>query len=581
MDSWKRRTLYYLATLIAVFLAYAVVYDYGMTAFEGRPQTFLHSLQVVVETFTTTGYGSDAPWDSPQMNLFVILMDLTGVVLIFAALPVFVVPLFEDALSTTLPTAVEDIEDHVVICTYSPRAETLISELESWEVEYVVVEPDRDEAMDLYESGYSVLHGDPESVETLEAANLDEATALVADASDEVDVSVVLAAREAAADVRVVSVVEEPELGTYHELAGVDEVLSPRQLVGESLAAKVTSGVSTDFSATGAVGGSSADDAGGSGDSDGSDDASGSDEDGRSRSTGSAVEIGEDFEVAELSIQRGGELVGTTLAESGIREQSGANVIGAWVRGDFETPPSPDLELDAGTVLLVAGRQAQLERLKELTSSQARPRRRGTVVVVGHGEVGSTVTEQLAAANVPYTVVDVEDRPGVDVVGDATDPETLREAGIEQARTIVFTLADDTLTGFAALVARDLNPDVEVLARAEETENVQKIYRAGADYVLALATVSGRMLASTILEREEVISVDKQVELVRTTAPDFAGQTLAEADVRNRTGCTVIAVERDGETITELGPEFRLQRDDTLVVAGTDEDVNQFTTLTH
>ncbi|MFC4451630.1 potassium channel family protein [Halorussus aquaticus] len=541
METWKRRTLYYVSTLVAVFVGYALIYDYGMAVYEGHTQPFYQSMQVVVETFTTTGYGSDAPWETPEMNLFVMLMDLTGVVLIFAALPVFVVPLFEDALSTTLPTTAEDLSDHVVICTHTPRAETLISELESWDVEYVVVEPDRATALDLYESGYSVVHGDPESVETLEGVNLDGATALVADAGDEVDVSIVLTAREAAEDVRIVSVVEEPDHEAYHELAGVDEVLSPRRLVGESLADKITTAVSTEL--------------------------------------GDAVEIGSDFEIAELSVQRGSELAGHTLAESGIRERSGANVIGAWIRGEFETPPSPDTELVSGTVLLVAGREVQLERLNDLASSTARSPRRGTVLVVGHGEVGSTVTDALAAANISYTVVDVADKPGVDVQGDTTNPETLEKAGIEQARTVVFTVADDTLTGFGTLVARDLNPDIEVLARAEETGNVNKLYRAGADYVLALATVSGRMLASTILEREEVISMDKQVEIVRTTATEFVGQSLAETDIRARTGCTVVAVERDGRVVTELGPDFRFRRGDDVIVAGTDESVGRFTTL--
>ena len=541
MDTWQRRTVVYLGTLLAVIFGYALAYDYGMTTFEGQTQPFYHSMQVVVETFTTTGYGSDAPWQSLQMNVLVMVMDVTGVVLIFMALPVFVVPLFEEALSTAVPTTVEEMTDHVVICTYSPRAESLIAELDSWDKEYVVVEPDRERATELYESGYSVVHGDPESVETLKDANLPAATALVADASDEVDVSIVLTAREAASDVPVVSVVEEPELATYHELAGVDRVLSPRKLVGESLAEKVTTAVTTEL--------------------------------------GEAVEIGEDFEVAELPVQRGSELVGRTLAESGIRERSGANVIGAWFRGEFETPLSPDAELDPGAVLLVAGRQEQLERLKELTRSPVRSPRGGEVVVVGYGEVGATVTDELASAGVPYTVVDLRGKSGVDVVGDTTDPETLREAGIETARTVVFTVADDTLTGFGTLVARELNPEVEVIARAEETENVQKIYRAGADYVLALATVSGRMLASTILEEEEIISMDKQVELVRTTAPELAGQTLSEADIRSRTGCTVIAVERDGEVVTELGPEFRLRRDDAVVVAGTDDGVNEFTIM--
>ena len=102
------------------------------------------------------------------------------------------------------------------------------------------------------------------------------------------------------------------------------------------------------------------------------------------------------------------------------------------------------------------------------------------------------------------------------------------------------------------------------------------MYRAGADYVLSLATVSGRMLASTILEDEEVISLDKQVEVIRTHAPGLVGRTLGEADVRARTGCTVVGVERDGEVITDLGADFRIREGDELVIAGTDEGTNRF-----
>jgi hypothetical protein len=116
-------------------LGFAVIYQYGMATFEDRPKTFLESLHLVVETFTTTGFGSDAGWSSPAMNLFVIVMGLTGVVLIFLALPVMVFPLFENAFQTTVPTEVAASRaDHVIICTYSPRAGALIPELESEDV---------------------------------------------------------------------------------------------------------------------------------------------------------------------------------------------------------------------------------------------------------------------------------------------------------------------------------------------------------------------------------------------------------------------------------------------------------------
>ena len=542
MSTWVRRIAYYLSLLGVVMVAYSIVYHYGMVTFEDEAITYLHSLQVVVETFTTTGFGSDAPWDSAEMNLLVIVMDLTGVFLIFLALPVLVFPLLQEAISTTVPTAVEEeLADHVVVCSYNPRAETLVAELDSWGVDYVIVEPDRDVAMELYEEGYPVIHEQPDSVSGLRAARLSEARAVVADVSDTVDTSIVLTAREITEDVRVVSVVEEPDRATYHELAGADVVLSPRSLLGESLANKVTTAVTTDV--------------------------------------GDTVEVGEDFDIVELSIHRGSELVGSTLAESGLRERTGVNVIGLWVRGEFRSPPSPATTLERGTVLLVTGREDQLERLKELTVSDVRRFSRGQTLLVGLGEVGRTVADALDREGVAYTIVDQREDARVDVVGDATEPAVLREAGVAEARTVLLALPDDTAAEFATLVVRDLNPQAEIVARAEGTEAVQKMYRAGADYVLSLATVTGRMTASAILEDEDVISLDTQVEVVRTRAPGLDGRTAGEEQVRSRTGCTIVAVEREGTVITDVGPDFRFRADDELVIAGTDEGTNRFTEL--
>jgi Trk K+ transport system NAD-binding subunit len=539
MDTWKRRTLIYVAGLFGIILLYALGYDYGMSAFENEPREFLHSLQVVVETFTTTGYGSDSPWSSTAMRLFVIVMDITGVVLIFLALPVLLFPLFEEAMETTAPTTTEgSLHDHVVICQFTPRGETLVAELDSLAIPYVIVEADRERANDLYDDGYRVIHADPQSTAGLKAAQFRSARALVADASDQVNTSIILTAKEIAEDIRTVSVVKEPDRERYHDLAGADAVLSPRRLLGESLASKVTTGVSTTL--------------------------------------GDTIEVGEDFDIAELPIHRGSDLVGTALADSAIREETGVNIIGAWYHGQFVSPPSPEDEIDENTVLLASGTETQLEQLKSRTLSTVRGFQRGETVIIGDGEVGRTVAQNLVTAGVPYTVLDREDNPDVDVVGDATEPADLTAAGVEDARTVVLALSDDTDTEFATLVIRDLNPDVEIIARAEETENVKKIYRAGADYVLALATVSGRMLASTILQEENIISMDQQVEIVRVTPDTLVGQTLGAADVRTRTGCTVIAIEQNGTVVTEAGPDLRIRSDDTLIVAGTAGAVERF-----
>lgn len=517
----------------------AVSYQYGMRVYEDDPVTLLHSLQVVVEMFTTTGFGGDSPWTSPQMNAFIIVMDLVGMALLIGALPVLATPFLEDAFSTTVPTALEDaLEDHVVICSYTSRADALTAELDSLEVPYVIVEPDRTQAAELYENGKRVIRADPESTDGLAGARLSEARALVADGDDQVDASIVLAARELAEDVSILSVVEEPDRAKYHRLAGADQVLSPRSLLGESLAAKVTTALTAEID--------------------------------------EAIEIGDDFELAEVPVHHGSSLVGTTLAESGIREKTGVNVIGAWFHGEFTARLSPGDELSAGTVLFVSGHPDQLEQLLGMTQAGLRQFGTGKTIVVGHGQVGQTVTAALERAGVPSTTVDRAEAEGVDVVGDATEPETLVEAGIDEARTVVLALPDDTTTEFATLVIRDMAPETEIIARVEEAPSIPKTFRAGGDYVLSLATVTGRMIASRVLQDRDVLSLDQQVEVVRMGAPKVAGRTIGDVDIRARTGATVVAIERDDDVLTDVGPDTRIGTDDRLVVAGTDESVREF-----
>ena len=84
------------------------------------------------------------------------------------------------------------------------------------------------------------------------------------------------------------------------------------------------------------------------------------------------------------------------------------------------------------------------------------------------------------------------------------------------------------------------------------------------------------MSASTVIEGRDVLSLNQQIEVVRSHVPRLTGRTIAEADVREATGCTVIAIERDDETVTEIGPDTRIEPDDELVVVGTDGGIRAF-----
>jgi Trk K+ transport system NAD-binding subunit len=536
MDRQKRRAVAYISLLVTVVVGYTLAYQMGMARFEGETVSILHAFHIVVETFTTTGFGEDAPWTSPAMLGLVVSMQLTGVFLIFLTLPLFVVPWVERRLEVEPPTEVE-MADHVVICGFSDRGEALVDELEGQEVPYIIVESDRDRAQDRYEDGEPVIFGNPESTEVLKNACVADARAVVIDESDEHNATIALSVREIDDEVQTLCFAEDPEIAVYLQYAGADQVLSPHDILGRSLADKVTSAVTT--------------------------------------SLGETVEIGDDFEIVEMPIQGQSALDGVRLSESGIRERTGANVIGAWFSGEFVGAPDPDRTIDRHCILLVAGRADQLETLKDLTQSTERRRRTEGVILAGYGEVGSTVKDALAAKDIKTTIVDREEKPGVDVVGDITNEDTLLEAGLGDVGAVILALGEDTATVFATLVIREARNDVDVICRVDERESASKLYAAGADYVLALAAVSGRMLAQDLLG-EDVMALDKQIDIVRTTARHVSGKTLAEANIRARTGCTVIAVERDDTVISDLGPEFRLQRDDALIVAGTDEHIARF-----
>ncbi|WP_049935235.1 potassium channel family protein [Haloplanus natans] len=544
-----RRTVYYLALVVATTLLFTLVYNVGMAVWEGRPQPLYRSLEIVIQSFTTTGYGQDAPWRTPQMNLLAITMQLTGIGLILTAVDVFAVPWLRDALTPSAPESADDLRNHVIICEHTPRTEAFVTELDARGRAYVLVEADEERAGRLHEDGYRVVHGDPESTDTLRAAGIESARAVVADAADDTNASIVLSARDARPDVRVITLVEDASLARYHRAAGADEVLSPRQLLGSSLARQVPTTVTTDV--VSCVGGAD----------------------------GSAIPLpnGNDFELVELTVAENSALHGTTFGEAHLRERFGVNVIGAWFDGDFQTPIGMGERLAARTRLLVAGESAQVEALQEATASTVRQFGPQRIVIAGFGDSGRAAADALADSRAEVTVLDAEADADADVVGDARDPETLAAAGIADASALIVTVADDTTAIFVTLIAREVNPDLYIVVRANEEVDVQKLYRAGGDYVQSLATVSGRMLASTVFEDEEVLAYDKQINVVRLPAGSLVGSTIVNEGVRTETGCTVVAAVRDDETITDFDPEgFTFEAGDEVIIAGTDEATTEF-----
>ncbi len=538
MNDWQRRVLRTASIVVATLSSYALMYQWGMWFYEDQSVIFIQALQVVIESITTAGFGGHAPWSSPQMNAMVLLMNLTGVLFVFLAVPLFVVPILQETFERRPPKTFSG-EGHVVLTPHTSRIEVLVEELEARNRSYVILEPRRERAQTLYLDGYPVLHGDPESVDALERAALSSAAALVVDGQDVVDTSVLLAARELSGTIQTVSVIDDETLEPYLRMAGADHVLSPRRLLGEGLAREIPFLLPM--------------------------------------VEDPSIEISDHLEIAEVDVEPGSSLCNQTIGQLRLRERFEVNVLGFWVDGRFESPVGPEVTVNCHTRLLVSGEPHKIQQLRRDERATFRSRTQQQVVVIGYGRSGQAAVDVLANTGARLTIIDSRDHPDVDIVGDARDPGVYAEADVGTADAIIIDIDDDTTALFATLIVRNASPNAHIVARANKKENERKIYRAGADYVQSLATISGRMMAETVLEDEDVLSFQMKIDVVRLEAGHLAGQTLAEVDVRAETGCTVVAAVREGEVIPSLDPdEFVFREDDRLVVVGTDEDVRRF-----
>ena len=206
------------------------------------------------------------------------------------------------------------------------------------------------------------------------------------------------------------------------------------------------------------------------------------------------------------------------------------------------------------------------------------------LVVVGYGDVGKSIVDELKRAHAEFVVVDRNEDALVDkgfdyVVGDGSNEEILRRAGVESASTIIIALNSDTDAIFATLVARTLNRDAIILTRAN-APICDKIYRAGADYVASVAIVVGQMVAKLAISNEEdVVMLYEGIEIekypVREGSP-FAGKTLEELDLRSNVGCTVIGIEKDGRTATDMQGNTTIEEDSILAIVGNKEQIRKF-----
>lgn len=159
-----------------------------------------------------------------------------------------------------------------------------------------------------------------------------------------------------------------------------------------------------------------------------------------------------------------------------------------------------------GVVQFIAeGRLKEMIEAKQV--SKAIIALKGHYIVCGGGRVGEEIAGAIKAKGKQVVMVDKDSticetmmRHGFLVVqGDVSEEETFQLANIQKARSLVAALGSDMDNVFATLTAKNLNPSVHVVARAEKKETVKKLKQAGADEVVMPSAIGGRAMADAVL----------------------------------------------------------------------------------
>jgi Trk K+ transport system NAD-binding subunit len=532
----RARLLGLAGLVVLVVLVSTGLYMAGMRYLEHEPRDFWRSFQWASETLTTTGYGADSRWHHPLMVLLVVVVQFLGVFLVFLVFPIYLIPFLEERFEARLPESLPALSGHVVIFHSGPAVTSLLAQLDAAGVASVVIEPDKEEARRLVEHDRQVLVRRLED-DALAAASLPVARALIANGTDAENANVTLAARQLGFTGEVVCLVEEPFHRRPMTLAGATAVFTPRHMLGAALAARASRRISPRISGV--------------------------------------RQLGKKLEVGEVKILPGSNAIGRTLAGLDVGARTGATVVGQWVGGDLHEAADSSMRLEANGVLVAVGSEESLSRLEHLVERGVPRKRGGHFVVGGFGEVGRKVVELLTDVGEEARVIDRTAGEGVDLVGDFLDVRLLEAAQVAEAQAVILALDSDNTTLFATVIIKDLAPETAVIARVNQAENVERIYRAGADFALSISEVSGEVLARRLLGRETV-DVDPALKVVKVSAAPLVGERPETLGIRRRTGCSVVAVERGDDVLVELGPDFAFEAGDAVYISGSRDAVERF-----
>jgi voltage-gated potassium channel len=215
-------------------------------------------------------------------------------------------------------------------------------------------------------------------------------------------------------------------------------------------------------------------------------------------------------------------------------------------------------------------------------------------IICGFGRMGKEIADELKKMKINFVVIEenedertvMEEKEILYILEDATKEDVLLKANIKEAKGIICVCDTDAENVFITLSARSLNPNIHIISRASSGKVETSLKKAGADKVFSPYTVGAKRMAACILKPNVVEFLDLIMhsqeiaflleELKISKGNLYIGKTLKEADIRKRTGVSVLGIKKkDNSIISNPSSNSLIEEGDILIALGTEEQLRK------
>lgn len=209
-------------------------------------------------------------------------------------------------------------------------------------------------------------------------------------------------------------------------------------------------------------------------------------------------------------------------------------------------------------------------------------------IVCGIGLVGTNVAHDLEATGRPFVIIE-SDMSHIQryfdahpeqlfLQGDATDNDVLLAAGVNLAKGVFAVAHDDSTNLVISLSAKQLNPNLRVVARCHDMKNAEKTRRVGADEIVSPDFSGGQRIVSAMLRPnvmnflDEMLKSDSNLRMEEIIIPDSLEDTTLSTLYHGNDDCLVLAILTEGAWQFNPPASYLLRGRDVLMVMTTPQD---------